>query len=87
LLNVLLYNDNNTTTPFCLQFYFLALLAAKCCCGRQVDKRQAAANAVALLSIVGNAALEKMCKVFGGPEGTGRQSGCGPRAVVWPPLN
>jgi len=25
-------------------------------------------NAVALLSIVGNVVLEKMCKVFGGPD-------------------
>jgi len=38
---------------------FIALLADKCCCGSQVNKRQAAANAVALLSIVGNVVLEK----------------------------
>jgi len=42
------------------------LLAAKCCCGRQVNKRQAAANTVAQLFTVGNVVLEEMCKVFGG---------------------
>jgi len=40
-------------------YTFIALLAAKCCCGRQANKRQAAANAVALLSTVGNVVLEK----------------------------
>jgi len=46
----------------------IALLAAKCCCSRQVNKRQAAANAVVLLSTVGNVLPAKMCKVFGGPD-------------------
>jgi len=48
--------------------YFIALLAAKCCCSRQVNKRQAAAKADALLSAVGNVVLEKMCKLLGGPD-------------------
>jgi len=43
---------------------FIVLLAAKFCCGRQVNKRQTAANAVAL-STVRNVVLEKMCKIFG----------------------
>jgi len=42
------------------------LLAAKCCYGRQVNKRQAAANADALLSTVSEKwYLKKMCKAFG----------------------
>jgi len=49
-------------------YTFIALLAGKCCCGRQVNKRQAAANAVALLFTVANEVLEKMCKAFGGPD-------------------
>ena len=47
---------------------------------------QTEANAVALLSTVGNVVFEKICKVFGGPDQTGRGATCGPRAVVWPPL-
>jgi len=46
---------------------FIALLAAKCCYGRQVNKRQAT-NAVPLLSTIGNVVLEKMFEVFGGPD-------------------
>jgi len=42
-------------------------------------KRQAAANAAALLSTVGKVVV-KMCKVFGGPDWTGQG------AVVWSPL-
>ena len=57
-------NNNNKISSFV--YTFIALLAAKCFCGRQVIKRQAAANAVALLSRVGNMVLEKtICKVFG----------------------
>jgi len=38
--SILQYNNNNKITPF---FYtFIALFATKCCCGRQVNKRQAA---------------------------------------------
>jgi len=44
------YNNNNAITP--LVYTFIALLAAKCCCVRQVKKRKAAAYAVALLSTV-----------------------------------
>jgi len=73
--NVLYYNNNNEVTLFCL--HFLVLLAAtvsvacsycKCCCDRQVNKRQASANAIALLSTVGNMVLEKTCTVFGEPD-------------------
>jgi len=39
----------------------MTLLAAKCCCGIQVNKRQVAANAVALLSTVGNVRCLKKC--------------------------
>jgi len=52
-------------------YTFRALLAAKCCCGKQVNKRQAAANAFALLSTV--VVLEKMCKVLGGINFVGGQ--------------
>jgi len=45
---------------------FIALLAAKCCRSRQVNKRQATVNAVAL-STVANVVLKKVCTVFGGP--------------------
>jgi len=38
-------------------YTFMALLTAKCCCGRQINKRQAAASAVALLSIFENVVL------------------------------
>jgi len=55
-----------TTKSHHFVYTFVALLATKCCCGREVNKSQAAANAVVLLSTVGNAVLEKMCKVFGG---------------------
>jgi len=41
------------------------LFAAKCYCGRQVNKRQAAANAVAVMFTVANVVLEK--NVQGGP--------------------
>ena len=40
-------------------YIFVALIAAKCWCGRRVSKRQAAANAVTLMSTVGNVVLEK----------------------------
>jgi len=40
-------------------YTFIAQLAAKCCCGRQVNKWRTAANDVALLSTVGNVAHEK----------------------------
>jgi len=43
-------------------YTFIALLAAKCCCGRQVNQRQGAANAVPPLCTIGDVALEKMCK-------------------------
>ena len=49
-----------------LIYTFLSLLAAKCCCSRQVDKRQVAVNAIALLSTVGNVVVEKKRKVFAG---------------------
>jgi len=39
-------------------YTFITLLAATCC-SRQVNKRQATANAVALLPTVGNVVLEK----------------------------
>jgi len=48
-----------TTKSHNFVYTLIALLAAKCCCGRQINKRQAAANAVALLSTVGNVVLEK----------------------------
>jgi len=48
-----------TTKSPRIVYTFTALLAAKCCCGRQVNKRQAAANAGALLPTVGNVGLEK----------------------------
>jgi len=54
-------------------YTFIALFAAKCYCGRQDNKGQAAVNAVALLSTFGNVVLEKMSKVFGGPD-----AACGP---------
>jgi len=60
-------------------YTFIALLATKCCYGRQVNKRRAAGNAFALLSTVGNVVLEKNV------QGIWR-AGCGPRAVVWLPL-
>ena len=47
-------------------YTFIALLPAKCCYGRQVNKRQAVANAVVLLSTVENVVLHKMRKVFVG---------------------
>jgi len=46
----------------------IALPAGKFCFDRQVNKRQAAVNSVALLSTAGNVVLEKMCEVFGGPD-------------------
>jgi len=47
---------------------------------RQTSQQEtAAANAVALLSTAGNVALEKTVQGFW-------RAGCGPRAVVWPPL-
>jgi len=55
-------------------YTFVALPAAKCCCGRQVNKRQTAPNAAALLSIVGNVVLQKTCKVFGSPDQTGQRA-------------
>jgi len=48
-------------------YTFLTLLAANCCCGRQVNKRQTAANAVALLFTAGKVVFEKVCNVIGGP--------------------
>jgi len=39
-------------------YTLIGLLPAECCCGRQGNKRQAGANAVALLSTVGNVVLE-----------------------------
>jgi len=63
---------------------FVMLHAAQRCCGRQVSKRQAAANPVALLSTVGNVVLEKIV------EGIWRDRlnwlAGRMRAVVWPPL-
>jgi len=53
-----------TTNSHHLVYTFIALLAAKCCCGRQANKRQVAANAVALLSTVRKVVLEKMCEVL-----------------------
>jgi len=55
----------------------IALLGAKCFCGRQVIKRQAAANAV--LCTVGNVVLEKNL------QGIWR-NGYGPQVVGLPPL-
>jgi len=53
-----------TIKPHHCVYTFIALLAAKSCCGRQVNKREAAATAIALPSTVRNAVLEKMCKMF-----------------------
>jgi len=60
------------------------LHAAKRCCGRQISKRQAAANAVALLSTIGNVVLEKNVEGIWWDRLNWLAGRI--RAVVWPPL-
>jgi len=61
----MIVQNNNKITPICLHFYSAA--CSSVLLQRQVNKRQAAANAIALLSTVRNMVLEKMCKVFSWP--------------------
>jgi len=45
---------------------FIVLHATKCCCDKQVNKRQAVANAVALLSTVKNVVLKECTRHLAG---------------------
>jgi len=63
----------------------MALLAAKFCCGRQVNKRHPAANDVTLLSTDGNVLLKRYARHWGGEINwlaIRMRSG----SVVWVPL-